>query len=106
MSISILPLRIRSLGFPLLLATLGLAAAPLAGQAAVQETPPKPHPLPKAPKAPKTHSSTAKTKPPKEGEKEPAPPKKHAYQKKHTGTGGNPSPKKAPPHEAAHVIQR
>jgi hypothetical protein len=103
MSISTLPLRIRSFGFPLLLATLGFASAPLLGQAPVQETTPKPPPVPKAPKK---HTSTAKTKPPKEGEKEPAPPKKHAYQKKHTGTGGNPSPKKAPPHEAAHVIQR
>ena len=103
MSISILPLRIRSLGFPLLLATLGLASAPLPGQAAVQETTPKPPPVPKAPKK---HTPTAKTKQPEEGKKEPAPPKKHAYQKKHTGTGGNPSPKKAPPHEAAHVQQR
>ena len=103
MSISILPLRIRSLGFPLVLATLGLASAPLPGQTAVQETTPKPPPVPKAPKK---HTSSAKTKQPEEGKKEPAPPKKHAYQKKHTGTGGNPSPKKAPPHEAAHVLQR
>lgn len=98
MTISVLPLRIRSLGFPLLLATLGLASAPLLGQAAVQETTPKPPPLPKAPKK---HAAPAKTKPPKEGEKEPTPPKKHAYQKKHTGTGGSPSPKKPPSHASA-----
>ena len=97
MSISVLPLRIRSLGFPLLLASLGLASAPLPWQAAVQETTPKPPPVPKAPKK---HSTTPKAKPAKEGEKEPAPPKKQPYLKKHTGTGGDPSPKKTTPHAA------
>ena len=54
MSISILPLRIRSLGFPLLLATLGLASAPLPGQA-VQETTPKPPPFAEAPQETLVH---------------------------------------------------
>lgn len=80
-------LPIRALGG--LMTALGLVAAPLIAVPLTGASPQAP--------APKTH--TAEPEPHGEA-KDPATPKKRPYLKKHSGHGGNPSPRKSAPKPA------